>query len=125
MSDPTDPADEVARTWGAAMSATWLAPRELPVDRRNEYDRVIAALQPVRNLHKPRELRESVFNGDGTWIGQRVKAVVCDHCYGGPHQSTCCDGCTDDTCEGTYGPFTQYQWPCATARAVYSEEELR
>lgn len=99
----------------SADPATEAGSRDLPADRRAEYDRVTAALQHVRNLHKPRELKESVFNGDGTFIGQRVKAVVCDHC---------CDGCTDDTCEGTYGPFTQYLWPCATARAVYSEEEL-
>lgn len=33
------------------------------------------ALQPLRELHQPMELKQSVFNGEGIFIGQRVSAV--------------------------------------------------
>jgi len=46
---------------------------------------------------------------------------------GSPYCETpkCCPPrVVDESADASYGPFTQYLWPCATARTVYSEEEL-
>ena len=114
----TDPAVEAVRRAGAA-NGDW------PWDSTSEAMREAAreALAPIRDLHQPLELKQPVFNGDGTFIGQRVTAAVCSHCHNGPRESAHCDSCDRDCCEGTFGPVLA-SWPCATARLVYTSEEL-
>lgn len=118
-----DPAVEAAKRAQEA-SGWWKSAGSTPWDHDYAVDAIREALKPIRDLHQPMELKQSVFNGEGTFIGQRVSAVVCGHCYGRPQVSGHCDDCDSDVCEGTVGPYLAYTWPCATARLVYSEAEL-
>ncbi|AXQ64767.1 hypothetical protein HOT94_gp062 [Gordonia phage Phistory] len=121
MTDISDPAvDAAKRMWENGPASE--------IEFRPDEDGLLAAvareaLKPLRDLHYPSPVKTPVFNGDGTFIGEKVVGMVCKACTT-PHQSGHCDYCEVEGCEGVLVSGGTSRWPCATAKLIYTSDEL-
>lgn len=117
----TDPAVEAADRWWLSRGDTEQA-REDSIDCLSDvaHGAARAALAPIRELHLPinqylpceaSEIHAEAFeDADGEWC-----CPVCTRRDGGPRKM--CAECRDEDGD-------RVDWPCDTARFIYTSEEL-